>query len=107
MAYYGQPQVHPSVLAWFQAVDIDRSGQISGTELQQALTNNDWSHFSLKTCYKMIGIFDRDFSGTINLNEFNSLWNYINQWRNVFSAYDLDKSGFINEIELGNGNLSC
>jgi len=105
MAYYGQPQagygsVHPNVLAWFQAVDLDRSGHISVLELQQALTNNDWSHFSAKTCSKMISMFDRDYSGTIDVNEFNSLWNYINQWRSVFSAYDADRSGFISEPEL-------
>jgi len=106
MAYYGQPQapgyggIHPNVLAWFQAVDLDRSGQISVLELQQALTNNDWSCFSAKTCQKMIGMFDRDYSGSIDVNEFNSLWNYINQWRGVFSAYDTDRSGNINESEL-------
>lgn len=106
MAYYGQPQgggyggVDPNVLAWFQAVDLDRSGQISATELQQALTNNDWSSFSIKTCYKMIGMFDRNFTGTIDLNEFNSLWSYINQWRGVFQAYDRDRSGNISEQEL-------
>jgi len=100
MAYYGQPQMDPSVVAWFQAVDLDRSGQISGIELQQALTNNDWSHFSAKTCYKMIGMFDRNHTGTIDLNEFNSLWNYINQWRGVFAAYDMDRSGNISEGEL-------
>ena len=32
---YGAPQVDPAVLAWFQAVDADRSGQISALELQQ------------------------------------------------------------------------
>ncbi|XP_076801943.1 peflin-like [Clavelina lepadiformis] len=107
MAYYGQqpgfggaPQVDPSVLAWFQSVDADRSGHISATELQQALTNNDWSHFKLGTCYQMIALFDHNYSGTIDLHEFNSLWGYINQWRQVFVAYDQDRSGFISEQEL-------
>ena len=53
---YGMPpQVDPNVLAWFHSVDADRSGRISGIELQQALTNNDWSRFKLETCYQMIG----------------------------------------------------
>lgn len=101
MAYYGQqPQVDPAVLAWFQAVDVDRSGRISGLELQQALTNNDWSRFSLDTCYYMIALFDKDYSRTIDLYEFNSLWGFINQWRNVFNGYDQDRSGTISYNEL-------
>ena len=108
MAYYGQqpPQqmgynaVPPNVLAWFQAVDLDRSGNITANELQQALTNNDWSHFSLNTCIKMVAMFDRDYSGTIDINEFNTLWNYINQWRQTFSYHDRDRSGFISANEL-------
>lgn len=107
MAYYGQqqpgygmPQIDPNVVAWFHSVDADRSGRISGLELQQALTNNDWSRFKLETCYQMIAMFDRDYSGTIDVNEFNSLWNYINQWRQVFAAYDQDRSGSISQNEL-------
>ena len=49
-------------------------------------------------------MFDRDFSGTIDINEFNSLWNYINQWRQVFAAYDQDRSGSISQQELHTGN---
>jgi len=105
MAYYGQqPQgyggIPPNIVAWFQAVDADRSGQISGVELQQALTNQDWSRFSLPTCYKMIGMFDRDYSGTINLQEFNQLMGYINQWQQVFARYDRDGSKYISTQEF-------
>uniref|UniRef100_H2YJB0 EF-hand domain-containing protein n=1 Tax=Ciona savignyi TaxID=51511 RepID=H2YJB0_CIOSA len=109
MAYYGQPQqgygmpqIDPSVVAWFQSVDADRSGQISAQELQQALTNNDWSRFKIETCYKMISMFDKNFTGTIDINEFNSLWGFINQWRQVFVVYDQDRSGSISEHELHN-----
>nr|XP_039256992.1 peflin-like isoform X1 [Styela clava] len=97
---YGAPQVDPAVLAWFQAVDADRSGRISALELQQALTNNDWTRFSIATCYGMIGLFDRDFSGTIDINEFGQLWGFINQWRGVFSSFDQDRSGTISHQEL-------
>jgi len=107
MAYYNQPPqpggyngIPPNVVAWFQSVDRDRSGNITANELQQALTNNDWSHFSLTTCHKMVSMFDRDYSGTIDINEFNSLWNYIQSWRNTFSHYDQDRSGFISINEL-------
>ena len=46
----------PNVYSWFVAVDADRSGSISATELQQALTNGNWSHFNPETCRLMIGI---------------------------------------------------
>jgi len=59
---YGQPSgcppgMDPSVYSWFIAVDDDRSGSISATELQQALTNGNWSHFNPETCRLMIGVF--------------------------------------------------
>ena len=50
-----QPQVDPSVQQWFSAVDTDRSGQISAQELQRALVNGNWSHFSEEACRMMIG----------------------------------------------------
>ena len=49
------PGVDPSVYSWFVAVDADNSGSITATELQQALTNGNWSHFNPETCRLMIG----------------------------------------------------
>ena len=46
------------------------------------------------------GIFDRDQSGTINFQEFQQLWNYINQWKGSFDRYDQDRSGAIEGHEL-------
>ena len=45
-------------------------------------------------------MFDRDNSGTINLQEFQQLWQYINQWKGVFERYDRDRSGNIDLSEL-------
>ena len=49
------PGVDPTIYSWFQAVDADKSGQITAIELQQALTNGNWSHFNPETCRLMIG----------------------------------------------------
>lgn len=46
------------------------------------------------------GIFDRDQSGTINFQEFQQLWQYINQWKGAFDRYDQDRSGAIEGHEL-------
>lgn len=48
----------------------------------------------------MIAMFDADRSGTIDVAEFEKLFNYINQWLNCFKAYDRDQSGAIEEAEL-------
>jgi len=69
-------------------------------ELQQALTNSNWTHFNSETCRLMIGLFDRDQSGQIDLSEFGALWQYIMQWRGVFEQFDKDRSGSIDANEL-------
>lgn len=46
------------------------------------------------------GIFDQDQSGTINFQEFQQLWQYINQWKGAFDRYDQDRSGAIEGHEL-------
>lgn len=48
----------------------------------------------------MISMFDADRSGTIDVVEFEKLFNYINQWLQCFKAYDRDGSGAIEEAEL-------
>ena len=52
-----------------------------------------------------IGMFDRDNSGTINFQEFGSLWQYITDWQKTFRNYDRDNSGSIdkNELQTGSG----
>uniref|UniRef100_A0A6Q2Z4J9 Programmed cell death protein 6 n=1 Tax=Esox lucius TaxID=8010 RepID=A0A6Q2Z4J9_ESOLU len=69
----------------FQRVDKDRSGVISDTELQQALSN---------------AMFDRENKGGVNFNEFAGVWKYITDWQNIFRTYDRDNSGFIDKNEL-------
>ena len=99
---YGQPsvQIDPATQQWFSAVDTDRSGQISADELRRALVNGNWSHFSEEACRMMIELYDKNGSGTIDVNEFQQLFSSINQWRGVFQGYDTDKSGTIEQGEL-------
>ena len=51
-------------------------------------------------------MFDRDKSGTIGVQEFGDLFNYINQWKGIFEGIDRDRSGFIEFGELTQGKLS-
>ena len=47
-------------------------------------------------------MFDRDNSGTINFQEFSSLWKYVTDWQNTFRGFDRDNSGSIDKNELQN-----
>ncbi|XP_063063258.1 programmed cell death protein 6 isoform X2 [Engraulis encrasicolus] len=84
----------------FQRVDKDRSGSISDTELQQALSNGTWTPFNPVTVRSIIAMFDRDNKGGVNFNEFAGVWKYITDWQNIFRTYDRDNSGFIDKNEL-------
>jgi len=94
------PGVDPQLWQWFSAVDSDRSGAISVTELQTALVNGNWTRFDLDTVKMLMGIFDTDRTGTINFTEFAGLWKYISDWQNVFRHFDRDRSGSIDNREL-------
>ncbi|KAJ2782558.1 hypothetical protein H4R18_002187 [Coemansia javaensis] len=100
---YGAPpqnNMNQQLHYWFRAVDTDGSGQLDANELQQALVNGDWSRFNIDTVRLMIGMFDRDRSGTINFEEFTGLWRYIEDWKNCFRRFDADGSGTIDRNEL-------
>lgn len=96
----GAPGVNPEIQRIFGQVDRDRSGKINAEELKSALVNGRGENFSDQACKLMIGMFDQDQSGTIDLNEFDKLYAYINQWLAAFKAYDKDGSGHIDENEL-------
>ncbi|KAF9905501.1 Programmed cell death protein 6 [Linnemannia zychae] len=104
---YQHQQQHPAapnqsaeLRRWFDAVDADRSGQLSTEELQKALINGDWTPFNYETVRLMMNMFDTDNSGMINFAEFSGLWQYIEEWRTCFAAFDQDKSGSIDFNEL-------
>merc|ERR1712013_368267 len=96
----GGPPVDAQIKQWCNAVDQDRSGQIDSKELQRALVNGNWSNFSEEACRMMVDMFDRDKSGQINIQEFASLFSYINQWKGLFESIDRDRSGFIEQAEF-------
>ncbi|XP_065190222.1 programmed cell death protein 6-like [Sycon ciliatum] len=95
-----QPASREFLWGIFQKVDTDRSQKISANELGQALKNGSFTPFNPETIRLMIGMFDRDGDGTINFDEFGSLWNYVSQWQTTFRQYDRDGSGSIDKQEL-------
>ena len=51
------PGADPTLWNWFITVDHDKSGQITGNELKQALINGNWTQFNDETCRLMISMF--------------------------------------------------
>jgi len=94
------PGADPKLWSWFVAVDVDRSGSISASELQRALINGDWTSFDLDTVKLLMSLFDTDRTGDIDFNEFSGLWRYIEDWQHVFRRFDRDNSGTIDSSEL-------
>ncbi|KAI9230420.1 MAG: hypothetical protein DHS80DRAFT_12471 [Piptocephalis tieghemiana] len=94
------PGADPQLWYWFSAIDTDRSGRLSAPELSRALVNGDWKPFDIGTVAMLIRMFDRDVSGTVDFNEFSSLWKYIDEWKKCFRTFDRDGSGTIDRNEL-------
>ena len=51
-------------------------------------------------------MFDKDRTKTINLHEFQELWNFLGSWRQCFDRFDNDRSGQIDAGELGTGIIA-
>ncbi|KAI0290697.1 hypothetical protein BC826DRAFT_529110 [Russula brevipes] len=86
--------------AWFVTVDQDGNGQLSPEELRSALLNDGGLSFSASTVNYLMSIFDRDSNGTIGFEEFEPLWKYMTQWRQMFESFDEDSDERIDASEL-------
>ncbi|KAL0984850.1 hypothetical protein UPYG_G00149140 [Umbra pygmaea] len=96
-------QQQDPLFGYFTAV-AGQDGQISAEELQQCLTQANFSGgyrpFNLETCRLMINMLDRDTSGTMGFNEFKELWGVMNGWKQHFMSIDRDKSGTVDPQEM-------
>lgn len=45
-------------------------------------------------------MFNKDHSGMINVDEFQHLYKFVNQWLQTFRSFDKDQSGVIEEPEV-------
>ncbi|XP_031634219.1 peflin [Contarinia nasturtii] len=96
----GTPGVSPDVERMFNAVDTDRSGKITAKELQKALQNGKGQNFSDRCCHLLVSMFDTSNGGAVDIHQFSKMFEYINQWLNIFKTYDRNGSGLIDDQEL-------
>nr|CAG4719398.1 unnamed protein product [Naegleria fowleri] len=90
---------NPQLKVWFDAVDIDKSGQISPNELKSVLSKGGMD-FDLIVAQRMIKMFDKDNSGQIGFQEFEQLHNYLMNMKTSFERTDVDRSGNLNVNEV-------
>lgn len=84
----------------FESMDRDRTGMINASELQRALANGTWKPFGEDLVVLMVRIFDRQFTGKINFEQFSTLWAYITDWVNSFKKVDRANCGRLDKTDL-------
>jgi len=63
--------------------------------------NDGGLSFSTTTVKYLMGTFKLDDNDRIGFEDFEPLWNYITQWRQMFDSFDADRDGKIDANELG------
>nr|XP_015930737.1 programmed cell death protein 6 isoform X4 [Parasteatoda tepidariorum] len=92
----------------FQGVDKDKSGFITSTELQSALSNGTWRPFNPETVRLMIGFrlsdtfydlliqkFDRASASSITFDDYIQACVTLQSLTAAFRAHDTDMTGVI------------
>jgi Ca2+-binding EF-hand superfamily protein len=104
------PQEIQELQRSFAAVDKDKSGEISASELASITFGNQ--RFSVETAQMLVKVFDKDKSGQISFNEFAALHKFIMSMEQAYQIYDKDKSNsiefseFQQAVQQGGFNLS-
>jgi Ca2+-binding EF-hand superfamily protein len=94
------PQDLANLQAWFSSVDKDRSGSITANEL--GTLNFGGKPLGLATAKKLIKVFDKNYSGSIDFAEYASLHGFLLKMQGAFFAADQDRSGFLDYREIYN-----
>lgn len=91
-------QAPPELASWFRAVDRDCSGRIDVHELNAALSSAGF-RFSLGTAEMLLRRYDLDRSGTITIEEFAHLHEFITSMQQGFRQRDTSGDGRLDGAE--------
>lgn len=92
------PQELAELQRWFTTVDRDRSGTITADELQGLAFGGRPLGYS--SALKLVKVFDRDYSGSIDFFEYAALHKFITSMQNAFMQADSDRNGVLDPREL-------
>jgi len=90
----------------FDAWDRNKNGHLDAYELGEAMKQLG-EESSPETNNLMIEMFDKDKSGTIDFNEFNQLYSYIQEMKSAFnsSATSQDRSLNMEQVKTALGKI--
>lgn len=99
-SYYYQlhPQEIQKINAWFQSVDQDRSNSISVQELQNVAFGG--VPLGYEVSVKLVKVFDKDYSGTIDFFEYAALHKFIESMQMAFTRADSNRNGQLDANEI-------
>jgi len=83
---------------WFRSVDRDNSGSISAQELAGIQFSS--RPIGIPVAAKLIKVFDKDHSGSVDFNEYVALQRFLEHMSNAFFTADKDRSGTIDPQEI-------
>jgi len=98
-----QQQEMYEIQAWFRSVDRDGSGSISSNEIANITFNG--MPLGMDVASKLIRVFDRDGSRTIDFYEYAAMHKFLASLQAAFFAADRNRSGTIDAQEI-HGALS-
>ncbi|KAG5510035.1 hypothetical protein GH5_07885 [Leishmania sp. Ghana 2012 LV757] len=93
-----QYQAPPELVSWFQAVDRDRSDRIDLSQLNAALFSAGF-RFSLGTTQRLLARYDLDCTGTITMEEFAHLHEFLTAMQQGFRQRDTSGDGRLDSKE--------
>ncbi|SCV05902.1 LANO_0H17700g1_1 [Lachancea nothofagi CBS 11611] len=86
----------------FHNHDVKQRGRLTAEELQNLLQNDDNTHFCISSVDALINLFGASRFGTVNLNEFVSLYRRVKKWRKIYVDNDINSSFTISASEFHN-----
>jgi len=100
-----QQQEMIEIQTWFRSVDRDGSGQINANEIAGITFNN--VPLGIEVATKLVRIFDKNGSGTIDFYEYAALHKFLASLQTAFFAGDRDRSGRLDAREIHIALNSC